>query len=190
MKLKPGKNRLFQRTFCFMMLVMIFLAVPGAAGAADIGAILPKVPAEWTYMVYMNGDNNLEKSVVTDIENEYAAYGSNRDINVVILADRSPGYDDREGDWTSTKLFYVQKDIRATAENALSDWGERDMGDPENLAEFITYCKTNFPLKNTLWYCGTMAGPGTPGGLCVMKPAKKIPWIRKKSLRQWRRQAP
>ncbi len=146
-----------------MMLVMIFLAVPGAAGAADIGAILPKVPAEWTYMVYMNGDNNLEKSVVTDIENEYAAYGSNRDINVVILADRSPGYDDREGDWTSTKLFYVQKDIRATAENALSDWGERDMGDPENLAEFITYCKTNFPAKKyalVLWDHGWSWHPG------------------------------
>lgn len=151
---------------CMLFFVFLFspvLAGDVPSGAWEEGNHSPKAPVEWTYMVYMNGDNNLEKSVVTDIENEYAAYGSNKDIHVLVLADRTPGFDDRRGDWTSTKLFYIEKDMEAAAENALSDWGERNMGDPETLAEFITYCKTNYPAKKyalVLWDHGWSWHPG------------------------------
>src|SRR5512137_2269515 len=63
--------------------------------------------AKWTFMVYMNGDNNLEKYVTSDIETELARPGSNADVKVVALADRIPGYNKSAGDWTSTKLFYI-----------------------------------------------------------------------------------
>jgi hypothetical protein len=77
--------------------------------------------AKWTFMVYLNGDNNLEKYVTSDIETELAQPGSNADVNVVALADRIPGYDKSAGNWTSTKLFYVTKGMQATPQNALAD---------------------------------------------------------------------
>jgi hypothetical protein len=105
-------------------------------------------------MVYMNGDNNLEKYVTRDIETELAQVGSNADVNVVVLADRIPGYSNAAGDWTTTKLFYVTKGMTATPDKALADWGERNMGDPQTLIDFIQYAKTNDPADHyalVLW---------------------------------------
>jgi len=109
---------------------------------------------KWTFMVYMNGDNNLEKYVTPDIETELAQVGSNADVNVVVLADRIPGYSNAAGNWTTTKLFYVTKGMTATPDKALADWGERNMGDPQTLIDFIQYAKTNYPADHyalVLW---------------------------------------
>jgi clostripain len=104
--------------------------------------------AKWTFMVYLNGDNNLEKYVTSDIETELAQPGSNADVNVVALADRIPGYNSSAGNWTSTKLFYVTKGMQATPQNALADWGERNMGDPRTLTDFVRWAKTSYPADH------------------------------------------
>lgn len=114
-----------------------WFAVPLSASAA------PPSRPKWTFMVYIDGDNNLERYVTLDIETELAQPGSNADVHVVALADRIPGYDNSAGDWTTTKLFYITPGMQATPENALADWGERNMGDPETLREFIQWAKTN-----------------------------------------------
>jgi hypothetical protein len=111
--------------------------------------------AKWTFMVYIVGDNNLEAYVVKDIEDELGY--SNEDLNIVALADRHPGYDTSRGDWTQTLLFYVTPGMEATEENALEDWGERNMGDPQTLIEFIQWSKTNYPADRyalVLWNHG------------------------------------
>src|SRR5262245_34486242 len=74
--------------------------------------------AQWTVMVYMSGDNNLEDYIVKDLELELAAVGSTAEIQVVALADRGPGYDRSYGDWKTTKLFHVTRGMTAAAENA------------------------------------------------------------------------
>ena len=119
--------------------------------------------AKWTYMIYMDGDNNLETSVTTDIENELAPFGSNKDVNVVVLADRIPEYADQAGDWTSTKLFYVTKNLEPTPEHAIADWGERNMGDPQTLVDFIKWSRENYPADHyalILWDHGWGWHPG------------------------------
>jgi hypothetical protein len=130
----------------FVLLFVLLSTVSGTAFAA------PAAPAKWTVMVYISGDNNLEDYVVLDIENELAPTGSTADVNVVALADRGPGYDTSYGDWQTTKLFYVTQGMTAAPENAVADWGERNMGDPQTLTDFVDWSKTNYPADHYVLY--------------------------------------
>ncbi len=109
-------------------------------------------PAKWTVMVYMSGDNDLEKYVVRDLELELAASGSTAQVRVVALADRGPGYDTSRGDWETTKLYHVEAGLIADAEHALADWGERNMGDARTLVEFIAWTRDNYPAERYALY--------------------------------------
>ena len=129
-------------------LVLLLAAFAAPAGAK--GRTRPPVAKAWTVMVYMNGDNNLEKWVTLDIENELCALGSNADLNVVTLADRHPAYDSARGDWTGTKLFYCTQGMLADAASAKADWGERNMGDTQTLIDFVKYCKATYPAQKYL----------------------------------------
>ena len=114
----------------------------------------------WTLMVYMDGDNDLERFVGPDIETELGF--SSDDVHVVVLADRAPGYDRSRGDWTGTLLFVTREGITATAADALEDWGEVNMGDPRTLEQFITWCKVNYPADHyalIFWDHGWMWRP-------------------------------
>jgi cysteine peptidase C11 family protein len=112
----------------------------------------PAARAQWTVMVYISGDNNLEDYVVPDIETELAPTGSSTNVQVVALADRGPGYDTSYGDWQTTKLFHVTQGMTAAPENAVADWGERNFGDPQTLIDFVTWTKTNYPADHYALY--------------------------------------
>lgn len=108
--------------------------------------------AKWTVMVYISGDNNLEEYVVKDIELELAPTGSSDEVQVVALADRGPEYDTSYDDWQTTKLFHVTQGMTAAPENAVADWGERSMGDPQTLIDFVTWTKANYPARHYALY--------------------------------------
>ena len=108
--------------------------------------------AKWTVMVYMSGDNDLEEYVVKDIEKEMASVGSSEEVQIVALADRGPGYDASRGDWQSTKLFHITKDMTADSQSAVSDWGERNMGDKQTLIEFVSWAKSHYPADHYALY--------------------------------------
>ena len=134
--------------------VMAVIALLLLALAIPVSATRSTGQAKWTFMVYIVGDNDLEKYVALDIETELAQPGSNADVNVVALADRVPGYDSAAGDWTGTLLFYVTQGMLATPENAVADWGERNMGDPQTLIDFVQWTKANYPADHyalVLW---------------------------------------
>jgi hypothetical protein len=113
---------------------------------------------KWNFLVYMDGDNNLESYAISDM-NEMERVGSTDDVNILVLIDRTPGYDTSNGDWTTTRLYYVTKDNDTSTINStlLADLGERDMSDPNTLKDFIIYCMNNFPADKTcltLWNHG------------------------------------
>ena len=140
-----------------LLVFVLMLSLAGNAHAA------PAVRAKWTVMVYIAGDNDLEPYVVSDIETELAPTGSTADVQVVALADRAPGYDTSRGDWQTTKLFHVTKGMLATSENAVADWGERDMGNPQTLIDFVTWSKSNYPADHyalIFWGHGWSWHPG------------------------------
>lgn len=119
-----------------VLFVLLGLAFSSPAGAA-----------QWTFMVYLDADNNLEEDGVDDFL-EMASVGSDSNINIVVQMDRIPGYDSRYGDWTSTKRFLVTQNMTPDPGNALSDLGEANMGDPATLTEFINWATTQYPATN------------------------------------------
>lgn len=115
----------------------------------------------WTVMVYLDGDNNLESAAVDDL-NEMEAVGSTAKVNVVVQFDRHAAYDNTNGNWASCKRFYVTKDANGydnvITSVELSDLGEINMGDPNELEAFVTWAKTNYPADHyllVLWDHGT-----------------------------------
>ncbi len=140
----------------FMMLVLL-VTLTGTVAAA------PAPKAKWTVMVYISGDNNLEDYVVKDLELELAPTGSNANVQVVALADRGPGYDTSRGDWQTTKLYHVTPGMVADSASAVADWGERNMGDPQTLVDFVSWSKTNYPADHyalVFWGHGWNWHPG------------------------------
>jgi hypothetical protein len=108
--------------------------------------------AEWTLMFYMDLDNNLEAAQMDDIK-EMLAVGSTKDVNIVLLVDRSErgsplqSYTDSPignlKNWTTAKLLYVEKgNLRE-----LGDWGEVNMGSPANVKKFLQTVTQQFPAR-------------------------------------------
>ncbi len=149
------------RKLSFVITILIvFVLVASLTGSAYAA---PAARAKWTVMVYISGDNNLEDYVVKDLELELAPTGSSANVQVVALADRAPGYDTSRGDWQTTKLFHVTQGMTADGANAVADWGERNMGSPQTLIDFVTWSKANYPADHyalVFWGHGWNWHPG------------------------------
>ena len=134
-------------------------------------AVVPVEAAKWTIMVYMDGDNDLEEYAIDDFL-EMASVGSTQDVNVVVLFDRVEGYDDSYGDWTTAKIFYIEKGIIPDANNASDDWDEVNMGDPQTLIDFVNWSVNNYSAEHyalILWNHGS-------GWKFRLPPTKGVCW--------------
>ncbi|MEQ9032254.1 MAG: pre-peptidase C-terminal domain-containing protein [Aggregatilineales bacterium] len=109
--------------------------------------------AEWTVMIYMAADNNLEYFALQDL-NEMEIVGSVPDeVNIVVQVDRAAGYDTRDDDWSDTRRYYVTSDggspydpdITSTLIESL---GETNTGNPDVLRNFGTWAIQNYPAKH------------------------------------------
>jgi hypothetical protein len=118
--------------------------------------------AEWTVMVYLDGDNNLETYGIQDL-NEMEMVGSTTDVNIVVQIDRIPYSvlaenhqeytdDTSNGNWTTTRRYYITKDLNPDKISSalIGDLGELNMGDPTTLIDFADWAITNYPAKKYL----------------------------------------
>ena len=118
--------------------------------------------AEWTVMIYLDADNNLESAGIDDI-NEMEMVGSTTDVNIVVQVDRIPysvlasnnqGYADdiSNGDWTDTRRYYITQDFDPVQINSQlkSNLGELNMGDYQTLVDFANWAMTNYPAQKYL----------------------------------------
>jgi len=113
--------------------------------------------AGWTFMVYLDGDNNLEGAAIDDFL-EMSSVSSTADINISVQFDRIPGYSSAYDDWTTTKRFLVTPGMTPTAANAIEDIGECNMGDPNTLSDFVEWAMVEYPADNyalILWDHGS-----------------------------------
>lgn len=103
---------------------------------------------EWTFMVFLNAKNDLERFGIKDM-NEMEMVGSSDKVNIVVQMGRIKGYDSSNGDWTGVKRFLIQKDTDTNIINSPSvqDMGELDMGDYKNLIDFVKWAKKTYPAK-------------------------------------------
>jgi len=80
--------------------------------------------SEWTIMVHMNGDNDLESAGINDFL-EMASIGSTDEVNIVVQFDRISGFSEDYDNWNTTKRYFITKDITPDNVNATMDLGEK-----------------------------------------------------------------
>jgi len=112
--------------------------------------------AQWTYMVYMDGDCDLELSAINDFL-EMASVGSNANVKILMLFDRTAAYDTTYGDWTETRRGIIN-----FGNTPNSTWGtnmgELNMGDPQTLIDFVLWGMQTYPASRyavVLWDHGS-----------------------------------
>jgi hypothetical protein len=105
----------------------------------------------WTFMVYLDADNDLEEDGILNM-NQMEMVGSDANINIVVQIDRAKGYDTSNGDWTTTRRYYVthDDDPLTIKSDLIQDLGELDMADPANLHDFVQWATQNYPASH---YC-------------------------------------
>ncbi|MEI6827997.1 MAG: clostripain-related cysteine peptidase [Desulfuromonadales bacterium] len=95
----------------------------------------------WTIMVYLAGDNNLDSAGVVDLK-EMKSVGSSDKIAVLAQFDRA-------GNKGATTR-YCLKNGTTLAKDAVQTLGETNMGDPKVLEEFVTWGVVNYPADHYL----------------------------------------
>ena len=116
------------------MLLRGILAVVMAIGLCGSAQATPKA---WTFLVYLNGDNSLDSFGDTNLD-QMKAVGSTKDVNIVVLRDRS----DQS---VSAKIYYVNKGSL----KVVKDYGKNiDMGDWNTLVDLFKYAKEQYPANH------------------------------------------
>lgn len=108
---------------------------------------------DWTFLVYMDADNNLEGVGIDDFL-EMSAIGSTAQVNVVVQFDRARFFDTRYGDWWDTRRYYITPGMVPNPQDAIAVLGEVNMADPASLASFVNWGIANYPARHyflVLW---------------------------------------
>lgn len=126
-------------------------ATPKRPTPTPKGTPQPAAQAEWTILVYLDGDNDLEPEALTDYA-EMATVGSSAAMNIIVQFDRigsDEDWDDASsGDWRGTKRFRVERNKKPAKGNQLADLGELNMGNPRTLADFATWGIQSYPARH------------------------------------------
>lgn len=115
---------------------------------------------DWTFMVYMAADNNLEGGAELDIM-ELEMTGSTDEVNFVVQIDRSGNYSGNTHlKWSGAQRYYITKsgDPHKVTSEPLVKLGDVDMAAPETLLDFVAWASENYPAQRyaiILWNHGT-----------------------------------
>ncbi len=123
----------------------------GGGGSTDNGNTTGT--ANWTYMVYIAGDNNLSSAAIGDI-NEMEQVGSTNEINVVIQVEFSPQYSPDLSNHNTLRSLVAKDSDPSEINSQFTDIGNQDMGKKETLTDFIEWAAENYPANHyalVLW---------------------------------------
>ena len=134
---------------------------PASAGVPNLGTPVSS-DREWTVLIYIDADNNLETYGLADVKeierglSELTKKPEARKLDAVFMLDRAKGYDDTMGDWTGTRVYRAKPSERDDdiSSELLADCGEQNMGDPDVLESFIREGVAKYPARHTaliLW---------------------------------------
>lgn len=129
-------KRMIVKLIAVVCLLLVFSTTSQAA---------PKNLKEWTFMIFMNGDNNLDENAVKDLKEMRSAGGSNEFMNIVVMLDREHG----------PALTYY---IGSEKNEIIAKHGEVDMGDYKVYAKFVKDSIKKYPAKQ---YCSIIWNHGT-----------------------------
>ncbi|MCX8059404.1 MAG: clostripain-related cysteine peptidase [Spirochaetes bacterium] len=151
-----------------------------------------KPTESWTFMIYLDADNDLEQAGIDDFyEMVNGLNGLNKtNIKVIVLIDRISGYNNgnniedllgESSDWTGARLYEINQNGNFTkkTDGWFADGAEINMGDPATLSNFISYCKTKYPSSHyalVLWNHGGGARSKTKAFGSQKALAKAVCW--------------
>lgn len=123
-------------------------------------------PKEWTFLIYLNGNNNLDSYGAMNI-NQMEKIGSTAKINVIVQ-------------WASlangkTQRLYITKDndTAQVTSKVVEDMGQVDMGDYKSIIEFVKWGASKYPAKH---YFVDVWDHGSGWHLKPGEPMKDISW--------------
>lgn len=126
-----------KRVVSILSVILLVCAFCSPASAA--------VQKEWTFMVFLNADNNLDSFGVGDLQEMVKGGGSNDFMNVICLLDRENA---------PAKLYHVTKDEA----KVIGEPGEVDMGSYKELVKFVLDTAKAYPAKH---YCTVVWNHGS-----------------------------
>ncbi len=104
----------------------------------------------WTVLVYLDGDNNLEEYAFDDL-NSMETIGSTQDVKIIVLVDF---WDGTYAPFTGAKCYEVSQDSNLNVINSVELATplptEPDMGSPTILRDFIVFGQSYAPADNYL----------------------------------------
>ena len=149
------KQKIFKPKFYNWFIVtfnLLFLAfiLNGCIGSVSQLPGYEKTKANWTVMVFLNGDNDLDNHAIADL-NSMERVGSSDKVNIIVQHDSLQGPAIR---------YLIEKDNDPLKINSkvLQHLGEINMGDANNLVDFIRFCAQNYPADKyalILWNHGS-----------------------------------
>jgi hypothetical protein len=119
----------------------------------------------WLIMLYQDADDKiLEKDIYVDL-NEAERVGSSERVYIVAQVDRFRAGYRGDGDWSSTKRFYVTQDndLERVGSQLVADLGEVNMSDGATLVDFVSWAVETFPADKHVLIMSDH-GMGWPGG--------------------------
>ena len=127
--------------------------------------------SEWTTVIYMAADNDLEIAAIQDINEIEAAGIDDEKMTVLVLIDRAEGYDFTNDDWTDTRLLKIVKDPSGLNGTIVSERldcpdldlyksknTELDMGNSYTLSALLNFARREYEAEHyalILWGHGT-----------------------------------
>jgi hypothetical protein len=137
-KLKTGWITRITVATCLLGLVSVSALADSTAPTPPSNPVAKK---DWTFLVFLNGNNNLDRFGTLNM-NQMEKVGSSEKVNIVVQ-------------WASlsakkTRRVLVQKDNDATKVTSpvIQDMGQVDMGDWRNLVEFVRWGAENYPAEH------------------------------------------
>ncbi len=114
--------------------------------------VLTRATESWTVLSYMNGEDNLEKFIVGDLQ-EMERIGSSENVDIVVQIDLGTNewYSSSVATWSDTRRYHVQYDLDDGIGSTRVDdpeLGEVNMDDPNSLREFIEWGMTSYPADH------------------------------------------
>jgi hypothetical protein len=124
-------------TMILAMILVVPVILPVMSAQAKSGA-------QWTIMVYLDADNNLDYYGEMNVE-AMMTIGSTESVNVIVLWDK---YDE------VANLYKVESGDLSIVKGFTLNGIETNMGDPDTLRDFVKYSTKHFRAENyalVLW---------------------------------------
>ncbi len=131
------RNRFYIFKFCFILSIVSAFSLTAFADRPNSSPD----EKEWTFLIYLNGNNNLDTFGKLNI-NQMEEVGSTKDLNIIVQ-------------WASLKnqktqrLFITQdNNSQKISSPILQDLGNIDMGDWHSIVDFVQWGVANYPAKH------------------------------------------